>query len=60
MKKTDVCWAVLVVGLCVVLFSVGCLGHNHATGRLFKFNVTSFENKWAQEGMFLLMFPAYA
>lgn len=40
------------------LLCTGCLGAGHATGRLYQFN-QSFENKWAQEGMFVLMLPGY-
>ncbi len=43
--------------LAVVLCS-GCLGPGHATARLHKFN-RGFENKWAQEGMFLVTLPGY-
>ena len=58
MKKTSGVRAVWVVGLCALFLCSGCLGQNHATGHLFKWNF-EFENKWAQEGMFLLLLPAY-
>lgn len=45
-------------GLCLALLCTGCLGPSHATGRLYQFNA-EFENKWAQEGMFVLLIPAY-
>ena len=48
MTKINARLAVCVVGLCVLLNCAGCLGHNHATGRLFEFNM-ELENKWAQE-----------
>jgi hypothetical protein len=54
-------WVRKVIGiasLCMVLLCTSCLGPGHATGHLFKFN-KSFENKWAQEGMFLVMIPGY-
>ena len=44
--------------LCVLLLCASCLGPGHATGRLYKFN-RSFENKWAQEGMFIVILPGY-
>jgi hypothetical protein len=40
------------------LLCTSCLGAGHATGRLYQYN-QGFENKWAQEGMFLLMLPGY-
>ena len=45
-------------GLSLLLLLSGCLGPSHATGRLYQFNA-EFENKWAQEGMFLLLIPGY-
>ena len=44
--------------LCTVLLCTSCLGPSHATAHMFKYN-RSFENKAAQEGMFLLMLPGY-
>jgi len=42
------------------IFSLsGCLGPNHAGGHLAQWN-DSFENKWAKEGVFLVVLPAYA
>ena len=58
MSRRSLGKAVLAMGLCAFLLCTGCLGPGHATGHLFKFN-RSFENRWAQEGMFLVMLPAY-
>ncbi len=58
MRQRSVGRAVLAVGLCALLLGVGCLGPSHATGRVFQYNM-SFESKWSQEGMFILMLPAY-
>ena len=49
----------LVVALAVLFCFTGCLGPNHAGGHLAQWN-DSFENKWAKEGIFLLVLPAYA
>jgi len=35
-----------------------CIGPNHASGHLAKWNM-DFEHKWAREGIFILVFPAY-
>jgi hypothetical protein len=40
------------------LLCTACLGAGHATGHLYKFN-REFENKWAREGIFLLLIPGY-
>lgn len=42
----------------LLLLCTSCLGPGHATARLYRFN-QSFENKYAQEGMFLVMLPGY-
>jgi len=49
-------------GLAVValLFCTSCLGPNHATGHLFKWNNTLFENKWGNEAVFFFALPVYA
>jgi hypothetical protein len=44
--------------LCVVLLCTSCLGPGHATARLYKFN-RNIENKWGEEGVFILLLPAY-
>ena len=49
----------LVLALAVLFCFPGCLGPNHAGGHLAQWN-GSFENKWAKEGVFLLVLPAYA
>jgi hypothetical protein len=41
-----------------LVFSTGCLGPSHLTGRLFDFN-KDIEGKWTQEGVFVLLLPAY-
>lgn len=41
-----------------LLLCSACLGPNHATANLAKWNA-DFENKWAREGVFLLTLPAY-
>ena len=43
----------------LLLMAPACLGPNHATARLGNWNVTEFEGKWAQEGMFLVLFIPY-
>ena len=50
----------LAIGMVVVwgLLCTSCLGAGHATGRLYKYN-RGFENKWAQEGLFVVLLPAY-
>ena len=48
----------LVLALAMVFCFSGCLGPNHAGGHLAQWN-NSFENKWAKEGIFLLVFPGY-
>ena len=49
----------LTLALTSLFLLSGCLGPNHAGGHLGKWNA-SFENKWAQEGVFLVCLPAYA
>ncbi len=49
--------AALALGALLFL-APGCLGPQHATGHLAKWNM-EFENKWAREGVFLLVFPGY-
>ena len=44
--------------LCTLFLCTSCLGPGHATARLYNFN-RDFESKWAQEGMFVLLLPAY-
>ena len=41
-----------------LLVMPACLGPNHAVGHLAKWNM-EFENKWAREGVFILVFPGY-
>ena len=45
-------------GLFALLVCTSCLGPGHAIGRLYTYNM-SFESKWSQEGMFVLMLPGY-
>ena len=51
-------WSWPAVALLALLMLPGCLGPNHATGHLAKWNF-EFENKWAREGVFLVCLPAY-
>lgn len=44
--------------LALLLTTTACLGPNNTTGRLMKWN-RSFENKWGQEVVFFVIFPAY-
>lgn len=46
------------LALSMLFCFAGCLGPNHAGGHIAQWN-GSFENKWAQEGIFLLTFPGY-
>jgi hypothetical protein len=46
------------LALCAVLLCTACLGPNHAQGRLAKWN-SEFENKWARQGVFMVIFPGY-
>ncbi len=48
----------LVLALAMVVCFSGCIGPNHAGGHVAHWN-NSFENKWAKEGIFLLVFPGY-
>ena len=45
--------------LCAGLLCASCLGPNHATGRLFRWNA-ELDGKWGNEGAFLLLIPVYA
>lgn len=49
----------LTLALASIFSLSGCLGPNHAGGHLAQWN-NSFENKWAKEGIFLLVLPGYA
>jgi hypothetical protein len=49
----------LILAATSALLCTSCLGPGHATGRLYKFNRTAVENKWAQEGLFIVFLPAY-
>jgi len=39
----------------------GCMGHNGLTRKVMKFNLTTTENRWGREGLFVGLFiiPAY-
>jgi hypothetical protein len=54
MLKSPKTW--LAVGLLTLFTS--CLGPNHATGHLFKWN-GGIENRWGRSVVFILVFPAY-
>ena len=54
MLKSPKTW--LAVGLLAVLTS--CLGPNHATGHLFKWNA-EIGNRWGRSAVFILVLPAY-
>jgi len=51
-------WTWATLALVMLLAFPGCLGPNHAVGHLAKWNM-EFENKWAREGIFLLVLPGY-
>lgn len=51
-------WAWVVLAIALLVFAPACLGPNHAVGHVAKWNL-EFEGKWAQEGMFLVLFPVY-
>ena len=51
-------WACLALAAFLFMAAPGCLGPQHATGHLGKWN-NSFENDWAREGIFLVCLPAY-
>jgi hypothetical protein len=51
-------WSWAALALAVLLIVPGCLGPNHSVMHLSKWN-RSFESDWAQEGVFLVCFPAY-
>jgi hypothetical protein len=57
MKSRKWCWVLVTLAVLVIL--PGCLGPGNAAGHLGKWNKTQFETKWAQEGVFILVFPAY-
>ncbi len=44
--------------LCVLALSTACLGPNHATGRLARFN-DDIDNRWAKQGTFMVLLPGY-
>ncbi len=48
-------------GLAVIalLFCTSCLGPNHATGHLFKWN-NEIDGKWGNEIAFIFLLPVYA
>ena len=47
-----------VLALSALFCFTGCLGPNHSTGHIAQWNA-SFEGKWAQEGIFLVTWPAW-
>lgn len=57
MHKRRMSWAIVALIMLVAL--PACLGPNHTVAQLGHWNTTEFENKWSQEGIFLLVFPAY-
>jgi len=46
------------VGLLALFLVTGCLGAGNATARLYQVN-RRVENKWAREGVFLVLIPGY-
>ena len=52
MKNRNWCWVLIVLAIIAL---PACLGPGNLGGQLGKWNVTEFENKWAQEGIFLLL-----
>ena len=59
MSKASVSKALrAVVALCLLCVCSGCLGPNHATGRLARFN-DDIDNRWAKQGTFMVLLPGY-
>ena len=46
------------VALAVLVLCTGCLGPNHATARLARYN-QDIENRWVRQGAFWVFIPAY-
>lgn len=47
-----------VVALCLLSVCSACLGPNHATARLARFN-NDIDNRWAKQGTFMVLLPGY-
>lgn len=58
MRRTSLGTAFRTLALCALLLCTACLGPNHATGRLARWN-SDFENRWARQGVFMVSFPVY-
>ena len=48
----------VLIALSLLSLCSACLGPNHATARLARFN-DDIENRWVKQGAFMLMFPGY-
>ena len=58
MRTTSAGKAARSLAFCALLLCTACLGPNHATGRLMRWN-SDFESKWSRQGVFMLSLPAY-
>jgi hypothetical protein len=54
MKKTV---SILLASILTLTLLAGCMGHNGLSRNLRDFNLDVVENRWAREGIFILLFP---